>query len=132
MQLNFQLWILGTGLRLTALLRALVVADQRLLVGRAEQPGPVDGVVVAELAVLRDVHVPGTDLPQRLELQRGDALLLQHQQGDSTKTEREKRTRLEVRGGGGGECRELDANQGFLFMELFSFILWVILFFLVS
>lgn len=63
-------------MELTALLWALVVADKRLLVGSAEQPGPVDGAVVAELAVLRDVHVPGADLPQRLELQRGNALLL--------------------------------------------------------
>lgn len=50
-------------MELTALLWALVIADQRLLVGGAEQPGPVDGVVVAELAVLRNVHVPSTDLP---------------------------------------------------------------------
>lgn len=75
-KLNVSLWISWTGLELTALLRALVVADQRLLVDGAEQPGPVDGAVVAELVVLRDVHVPGADLPQRLELQRGDALLL--------------------------------------------------------
>lgn len=66
----------GDGPELTALLRALVVADQCLLVGGAEQPGPVDGVIVAELAVLGNVHVTGADFPQRLELQRGDALLL--------------------------------------------------------
>lgn len=69
---------------LTALLGALVVADEGLLVGRAEESGPVDGAVVAELAVLGDVDVAGADLPQGLELQRGDALLLQDQQRDST------------------------------------------------
>lgn len=69
---------------LTALLGALVVADQGLLVGGAEESGPVDGAVVAELAVLGDVHVAGADLPQGLEVQGGDALLLEDQQGDST------------------------------------------------
>lgn len=53
------------------------------MVGSAEESGPVDGAVVAELAVLGDVDVAGADLPQGLELQRGDALLLQDQQGDS-------------------------------------------------
>lgn len=69
--------------KLTALLGALVVADQGLLVGSAEESGPVDGAVVAELAVLGDVDVAGADLPQGLQLQRGDALLLQDQQRDS-------------------------------------------------
>lgn len=54
------------------------------MVGSAEESGPVDGAVVAELAVLGDVDVAGTDLPQGLELQRGDALLLEDQQRDST------------------------------------------------
>ena len=64
-------------------MRAAVVADEELLVGGAEQAGPVDGVVVAEPAVLGDVDVPGADLVQGLELQGRDALLLQHQQGDA-------------------------------------------------
>lgn len=54
---------------LGALLWASVVSDQNLLVGRAEQPRPVDGAVVAELAVLRDVDVPSADLSEGLELQ---------------------------------------------------------------
>lgn len=53
------------------------------MVGSAEESGPVDGAVVAQLAVLGDVDVAGADLPQGLELQRGDALLLQDQQRDS-------------------------------------------------
>lgn len=59
----------GLDVELTALLWALVVADQNLLVGSAEQPRPVDGAVVAELAVLCDVDVPGADLSEGLELQ---------------------------------------------------------------
>lgn len=74
------------GRKLTALLGALVVADQGLLVGSAEESCPVDGAVVAELAVLGDVDVAGADLPQGLELQRGDALLLQDQQRDSAES----------------------------------------------
>lgn len=54
------------------------------MVGSAEESGPVDGAVVAELAVLGDVDIAGADLPQGLELQRGDALLLEDQQRDST------------------------------------------------
>lgn len=60
---NISLLVKGVGLELTTLLWALVVADQRLLVGGMEQSGPVDGVVVAELAVVRDVHITGADLP---------------------------------------------------------------------
>ena len=59
----------GRWHKLTALLWALVVANQNLLVGSAEQPRPVDGAVVAELAVLCDVDVPGADLSEGLELQ---------------------------------------------------------------
>lgn len=69
---------------LTALFRLPVVADQGFLCGDAEQAGPVDGVVVAQLAVVGDVDVAGADLTQRLQLQRRDPLLLEHQQRDST------------------------------------------------
>lgn len=55
----------------------------------AEESGPVDGAVVAELAVLCDVDVAGADLLQGLELERGDALLLQDQQRDSTEREQQ-------------------------------------------
>lgn len=55
---------------LTALFRVPVVADQDFLCRDAEEAGPVDGVVVAQLAVVGDVDVAGTDLTQRLQLQR--------------------------------------------------------------
>lgn len=65
--------------------------------GDAEQAGPVDGVVVAQLAVVGDVDVAGADLTQGLQLQRRDPPLLEHQQRDSTeggKTRNDKRDKL--------------------------------------
>lgn len=50
--------------------------DHCLLAGGAEQAGPVDSVVVAQIAVVCDVDVASTDLLQGLELQGSDALLL--------------------------------------------------------
>lgn len=55
---------------LTALFRVPVVADQSFLCGDAEEAGPVDGVVVAQLAVVGDIDIAGADLTQRLQLQR--------------------------------------------------------------
>lgn len=69
---------------LTALFRVPVVADQGFLCRDAEEAGPVDGVVVAQLAVVANVDVAGADLMQRLQLQRREPLLLEHQQRDST------------------------------------------------
>lgn len=69
---------------LTALFRVSVVADQGFLRRDAEEAGPVDGVVVAQLAVVADVDVASADLMERLQLQRRDPLLLEHQQRDST------------------------------------------------
>lgn len=54
---------------LTALFRFPVVADQSFLCRDAEKAGPVDGVVVAKLAVVGDIDVAGADLVQRLQLQ---------------------------------------------------------------
>lgn len=54
---------------LTALLGVAVVADQGFLSVGAEKSCPVDGVVVAKLAVVGDIHVSSTDLIKRLQLQ---------------------------------------------------------------
>jgi len=83
---------------LTARVRVAVVADEELLVGGPEEAGPVHRVVVAQAAVLGDVDVPGADLVQRLQLQRRNALLLQHQQGDAAAGEADH-----VEQGEGGE-----------------------------
>ena len=69
---------------LTAVLGAAVVANNGLLTVGAEQAGPVDGVVVAQLAVVGDVDVAGADLSQGLQVQGGDPLLLEDQEGDTT------------------------------------------------
>lgn len=58
--------------------------DHGLLAGGAEEAGPVDSVVVAQIAVVCDVDVASTDLLQGLELQGSDALLLQDEQGKAT------------------------------------------------
>lgn len=57
----------GGRAALTAGFRVPVVADEDLLCVGAEEAGPVDGVVVAQLAVVADVDVSGADLTQRLE-----------------------------------------------------------------
>lgn len=82
---------------LTALFGLPVVADQGFLRGDAEQAGPVDSVVVAQLAVVGDVDVTSADLTQRLQLQRRDPLLLEHQQRDSAergKTRNDRKDKL--------------------------------------
>lgn len=56
-------------MELTALLWALIVADQSLLVCSAEQSCPVDSAVVAKLTVFGDVDIPSADLSQGLESQ---------------------------------------------------------------
>lgn len=71
--------------KLTALLGVAVVADQGLLGVSAEESCPVDGVVIAELTVVGDVHVSSTDLIKRLQLEWWNPLLLQHQKRDATK-----------------------------------------------
>lgn len=55
--------------RLTALFGVPVISDQGLLGVGAEKTSPVDGVVVAKLAVVRDVDVSCTNLIERLQLQ---------------------------------------------------------------
>lgn len=54
--------------QLTAFLWTSVVANKNLLVCSTEQSCPIDGVVVAKLAVLCNVDIPSTDLSQRLKL----------------------------------------------------------------
>lgn len=71
---------------LTAFFGVPVVADEDLLRVGPKEAGPVDSVVVAQLAVVGDVDVTGADLPQGLEPEGGDPLLLQHQQRDATAT----------------------------------------------
>lgn len=61
---------------LTALFGVPVIADQGLLGVGAEKARPVDGVVVAKLAVVGDVDVSSADLIERLQLQRWNPLLL--------------------------------------------------------
>lgn len=61
---------------LTAVLCFFISVNHRLLTGRTEKAGPVDCVVVAQIAVVCYVDVASTDLLQGLELQRGNALLL--------------------------------------------------------
>lgn len=68
---------------LTALLRLLVVVQQRSLATRAEKPCPVQRVVETQLAVVADVDVPSADLLQRLEAEGRDPALLQDQQRDA-------------------------------------------------
>lgn len=55
------------------------------MVDGAEEHGPVDGVVVAQVAVVSDIDVSCTDFLQGLELQGSDALLLENKQGEATK-----------------------------------------------
>lgn len=82
---------------LTALFGVPVVADQGFLCRDTEEAGPVDGVVVAQLAVVGDIDVAGADLMQGLQLQRRDPLLLEYQQRDSTergKTRNDRKDKL--------------------------------------
>lgn len=76
---------------LTALLWISVVADEDFLACGPEQRGPVDGVVEAEATVVENVDISGTDLIQRLELERGDPTLLQDQEGNAASTGRQKK-----------------------------------------
>lgn len=71
---------------LTAFSWISVVADVDFLAGRPEERGPVDGVVETQAAVVEDIDVAGTDLVQRLELERRDPTLLQDQQRNTTST----------------------------------------------
>lgn len=54
---------------LTTLLGVAIVANQNLLAGRPEERRPVDGVVVAQAAVVEDVNIAGGNFGQRLELE---------------------------------------------------------------
>lgn len=83
---------------LTALLWISVVTDEDFLARGPEQRRPVDGVIEAQAAVVEDVDVPGADLTQRLELERGDPALLQDQKRNATSTERDERAEGEMSG----------------------------------
>lgn len=61
---------------LTAVLCLFISMNHRLLTGCAEEAGPVNSVVVAQIAVVCYVDVASTDLLQGLKLQRGNTLLL--------------------------------------------------------
>lgn len=74
---------------LTAFLWIPIVPDEDFLVRRPEERRPVDGVVEAQAAVVENVHIPGADLIQRLELEGRDPTLLQDEQRDSANAERE-------------------------------------------
>ena len=99
---------------LTAVFRVSVAAGQGFLVAGAEQAGPVDRVVEAELAVVGDVDVTGAYLAQGLELQRRDPALFQDQQRDAATVgqrhmgfRKQKEITLQTRYGGRNEivCR---------------------------
>lgn len=94
-------------MRLTAFLRIPVVPDEDLLARRPEQGRPVDGVVEAQAAVVEDVHAPGADLVQRLELEGGDPTLLQDQKRNTTTAAREG----EREGGKGNEWKEREGKR---------------------
>lgn len=55
------------------------------MVDGAEECCPINGMVITQVAVVRDIDVPCTDFLQRLELQGSDALLLENKQGEATK-----------------------------------------------
>lgn len=55
------------------------------MVDGAEERRPVDGVIVAQVAVVSNIDVSCTDFLQGLELQGSDALLLEDKQGEATK-----------------------------------------------
>ena len=65
---------------LTAFLWVAVVANEDFLAWGPKERCPIDSVVEAQAAVVRDVDISGTDLIQRLELKRGDPTLFQDQQ----------------------------------------------------
>jgi hypothetical protein len=74
---------------LTTVFSFSVIPDHYSLVDGAEECCPVDGMIVAQVAVVSDVDVSCTDFLQGLELQRGDALLFEDEQGEATKEGRE-------------------------------------------
>lgn len=61
-----------------------VVPDHYSLVDSAEERCPVNGVIIAQVAVVCNIDVSCTDFLQGLELERSDALLLEDKQGEAT------------------------------------------------
>lgn len=55
------------------------------MVDSAEERCPVNGVIIAQVAVVCNIDVSCTDFLQGLELERSDALLLEDKQGEATK-----------------------------------------------
>ena len=70
---------------LTTVFSFPIVPNHYPLVDCAEQCCPVNGMIIAQIAVVSDIDVPRTDFFQGLELQRSDALLLEDKQGKATK-----------------------------------------------
>ena len=58
----------------------------------AKQASPVDGMVIAELGVLTEVHTPVTDLPKRAQAQRGEGRNLHYHQRETPLEERRRTT----------------------------------------
>lgn len=56
------------SITLTAVVRLLISVDDGLLVGSAEETGPIDGVIVAQITIVCYVDVACTDMFQGLEL----------------------------------------------------------------